>query len=496
MSGQPKVLRSVALCHSPQWRFLTLAMLRELKRKYGTAVHVYVFSDQGLKFYAKHAEPGLIDSIQVCALISDGAQRPFTGDRGALEAEARRIEQRYGVTYNEIMMTDRHIGRGFSLLAPNFPRSLQSEATDYSGVLQKFNADFAFWESEFREKRLDTMIFPQKIPGVVARTLGVPTRNLSRTRIGNLFHWAENGEFIELPRLQAVMANVPRGQPPVELATYSQYDTNRKIAIANFGWLRALRNSADWTVKFAMHRATGRSSGYQWWSSIRHYFGLPAQWREVRRLPLGTLADLQGSPFVFFAMQEEPEMSLSWQSPESWPQIAYLWQIARDLPAGVKLAVKEHIYAIGRRPHGFYRHLTDFKNVVLLDPLLPGADVVRAAGAIATITSTAGFEGAWIGKPVISLSRHSLYNFLDHVRLPDLEPGGMRAVLDDIFSGRIDLAKAAEDGARFHRALAGVSFDIGSYNMNKPSSLEPERLDEMLKSFEASFESASEPARE
>ena len=248
LSRPLRPLRSVALCHSPQWTFLILGMLRELKRKYGTVIHIYVFSDQTIKFYAKHAEPGLIDSIQVCKLISDGAQRAFAGDRDALEAEARRIEKRYGVTYNEIMMTDRHIGRGFSLLAPNFPRSLQSEAAGYEGILQKFNEDFAFWDNEFRSKRFDTMIFPQKIPGVVARALGVPTRNLTRTRIGNLFHWSENGEFIELPRLEARTAAVPPGQPPVELKVYSQYETNRQIAIANFGRLQALRNVAHWTV--------------------------------------------------------------------------------------------------------------------------------------------------------------------------------------------------------------------------------------------------------
>lgn len=492
MSPISRPLRSIALCHSTQWCFLMLAMLCEIKRQHGTAIHVYVFSERSKKFYAKHLEQGLIDSVEVCSLVSDGAQRPFVGNRDALHAEARRIEERFGATYNEIMMTDRHIGRGFSLLAPNFPRSIQSESTEYDGILQKFNEDFAFWENEFKTKRIETMVFPQKIPALVARKLGIPTRNLTRTRIGNLFHWSENGEFTELPRLEERMAKVPPGQPVVELKAYSQYETNRQIAIANFDRLRALKNAAQWTLKYGVQRLTGRTAGYQWWSTVRHYLDLPSQWRDLRKLKLGTLDDLEPSRFVFFALQEEPEMSLSWQSPESWPQVAYLWQIARDLPAGIKLAVKEHIYAVGRRPHGFYRHLMDFKNVVLLDPLLPGADVVRACGAVATITSTAGFEAAWIGKPVISLSQHNLYNFLPHVRMPDMDSGGMRGVLNDIFSGRIDLKKAADDGARFYKALGDVSFDIGIYNMSDPSVFELDRLPTLLRTFLASFESTQE----
>jgi hypothetical protein len=480
-------LRSIALCHSPQWRFLMLEVLRELKRKYAATIHVYVLSQQGTKFYANDAYKGVVDSVQVCKLISDGAQEPFTGDRAMLEAEARRIERQYGTTYNEIMMTDRHIGRGFSLLSPKFPRSLQSEATTYLGILQKFNADFAFWEKEFGEKKFDVMIFPQKIPALVARKHGVPTRNLTSSRIDRLFHWSQNGEFIELPQLEAHMATVPRGLPPVELTSYAQYVINRRIAINNFSRRRALRNTVEWTFRYLLQRLSGRSSGYRWWSTVRHYFDLCSQWREMRRLRLGTLADLQGAKFVFYALQDEPEMSLSWQSPESLPQLAYLWQIARDLPAGVMLAVKEHIFAVGHRPQEFYRHLTDFKNLVLLDPLISGADVVRAASAVATITSTAAFECALLGKPVISLSRHNLFNFLDHVRQPDLEPGGMRGVLDDIFSGRIDLEKARDDGARFKRALAELSFDIGSYDMNNPENCTAVDLKTVVAAFESSL---------
>lgn len=184
-------------------------------------------------------------------------------------------------------------------------------------------------------------------------------------------------------------------------------------------------------------------------------------------------------------------MSLSWQSPESLPQVAYLWQIARDLPAGVMLVVKEHIFGIGRRPDEFYRQLTDFKNVVLLDPLVSGADVVRAASAVATITSTAGLECALLGKPVISLSRHNLFNFLAHVRQPDLDPRGMRGVLDDIFSARTDLARAKDDGARFKRALTELSFDIGAYDTNNPERFNAVDLNTVVAALESSFEAVA-----
>jgi hypothetical protein len=486
--------RSVALCHSPQWRFLMLEILRILKKRYGCAIHVYVLAEAGVAFYKKHAEPGLVDSVTVRKLISDGAQAPFVGDEAAQAAQARAIERRYGATYNEIMMTDRHIGRGFSLLAPGFPRSRQSESTTYASILASFNADFAFWEGEFDARKIDLMIFPQKIPAVVARARGLPTRNFTRTRIGELFHWSHDGEFIEMPALAARTEATPDPGAPVELKVYGQYEINKRNTVAGFGYGRAVANAARWTLQYLQQRLSGRTSGYTWADTARYHLSIPAQWRELRALKLGTLDDLAKGPYVFFTLQEEPEMSLSWQSPESWPQLAYLWQFARDLPAGVRLAVKEHVYAIGRRPKGFYRHLCDFKNVLLVDPLLPGPDVVRGAAAVATITSTAGFEAAWIGKPVISLSRHSLYNFLDHVWQPDIHPGGLRAVFDEIFRGDFDAKKAAADGARFHKALADLSFDIGSYDMAKPERFEAGWIEAAVRALEESLADGLEKA--
>jgi hypothetical protein len=480
--------RSVAFCHSPQWRFQMLEVMRALKARNGCSIHVYVLSDQGTKFYAKHAEAGLIDSISVRKLISDGAQAKFDGDMRALMERAREIERRFRITYNEIMMTDRHIGRGFSLMAPNFPRSRQSESATYDSVVQGLTADFEYWENEFHAKRIDLVIFPQKIPSVVARKLGIPTRNFTRSRIGNLFHWSHNGEFIELPHLAARTAATPEADKPIEVRLYDQYAINKRIALKNFGYLRAMRNVCEWTAKYALQRLNRRTSGYTWASTAWHNFQVPLQWREIRRLKHASMADLAATPYVFFTLQEEPEMSLSWQSPESLPQISYLWQFARDLPAGYKLAVKEHIFGIGRRPVGFYRHIADFKNVVLVDPLLPGIDVIRGAAAVATITSTAGFEAAWIGKPVISLSRHNLYNFLDHVWQPDLHPGGLQGAFDEILDGRFDSAKAARDGARFFRALSELSFDIGDYDMAKPESFSAAAMAKAVQALEESLD--------
>ena len=89
------------------------------------------------------------------------------------------------------------------------------------------------------------------------------------------------------------------------------------------------------------------------------------------------------------------------------------------------LAVKDTYAAVGVRPDNFYDQIRAFKNVVLLDTMILG-HVIRQAELVATITGTAGFEAAVMGKPVISFGHHNIYNFLPHVRLitdeRDLKP--------------------------------------------------------------------------
>ena len=89
---------------------------------------------------------------------------------------------------------------------------------------------------------------------------------------------------------------------------------------------------------------------------------------------------------MFFPLHAEPESSLQVASPECLVQLSTITSLARDLPAGYYLAVKETYQTYGRRPSNFYDQIREFKNVVLLDMLELGLEVARRAEAVATIT--------------------------------------------------------------------------------------------------------------
>jgi hypothetical protein len=188
-----------------------------------------------------------------------------------------------------------------------------------------------------------------------------------------------------------------------------------------------------------------------------------------------TLADLSGRRFVFYPLHLEPEAALQGLSPEYLFQLGLVTAVARDLPAGTLLAVKEHVTALGRRPADFYRQIAEFKNVVLLDPLEHGVACAKAAAATVTICGSAGFEAAVMGRPVVAFGRHNIYRHLPHVR-SITDEASLGQALREALSGALPSEQSRRDGARFLQAVIERSFDMRNYSYQVLDRFEPEAV--------------------
>ena len=107
------------------------------------------------------------------------------------------------------------------------------------------------------------------------------------------------------------------------------------------------------------------------------------------------------SPYAFFPLHFEPEVSLQVFGRPFQNQIELIRNLALNLPAGMDVLVKEHPRALGFRPYSYYRKLLDIPNVKLVDPGLSTHFLIRHAALVAVISGSTGLEGAVMGKPVI-----------------------------------------------------------------------------------------------
>lgn len=470
MVDRPPVILMNA--HSLQRNFQP-HLVRELSARCGAEVHFYCNGPVHFRFYEPFLKDGTFSSLTALDHLNSVDEIP---PDDTLFERAQNWEGRCGTTFNELSLTNRHFGRGFWLGGLRNPRSHISETTNYRRMVAIILRRMDFWEAEIAEKKADLCIDGPRELIAACEALNLPFRRMLRSRYGNNFIWIEKGKYHN-PNVEPRFRELPED---VDLAVVQ--DTARTYAVARdrivdqyrYSRLPPIRLIARKICEHIYYRLIGSEKQFTayWHDEVRNMI---ATWRELRDMyqsGLPTLADVKGRPFVFFPLQGEPELSLHGNSPEFFFQLEAIAALARDLPAGVMLAVKETYFALGRRPADFYNQIRAIKNVVFLDMSEPGLEVVKQAAITATISGSPGHEAAALGKPVISFGRNNPYNFLDHVHVVE-DLGDMKELIRTLLKGPADPEKAERDGRRFQQAVIDCCFDMDNYNMitaNRPNS--------------------------
>jgi hypothetical protein len=127
-----------------------------------------------------------------------------------------------------------------------------------------------------------------------------------------------------------------------------------------------------------------------------------------------------GERYVLFPLHFQPETTTLVCAPFFVDQLSLIEDIARCLPVGVRLYVKEHFGSIGRRPLADYRRIQRVWNARLISPRANSFDLIAGADAVVTITSTMGWEAILFERPVICLGEVFYKTFPLVVRAGDI----------------------------------------------------------------------------
>ena len=121
-----------------------------------------------------------------------------------------------------------------------------------------------------------------------------------------------------------------------------------------------------------------------------------AYWRARKSLPD------PGTPVVYFPLHLQPEAQTSPMGGVFVDQHLAVEMMARTLPEGWVLLVKEHpVQRLAKRDYGFYERLGRIGNVRLVSRSTGTFALMEQCRAVATITGTAGWEALFMGKPVL-----------------------------------------------------------------------------------------------
>lgn len=120
--------------------------------------------------------------------------------------------------------------------------------------------------------------------------------------------------------------------------------------------------------------------------------------------------------FIYYPLQHEPERTILIDAPFFTNQIEIISQIAKSIPVGHKLFVKEH-WSMRRtawRERSFYKKILDLPNVKLIHPLVESNLLLKNCSMVATVTGTTALEAGFYQKPVIVFSDAG-YSYLPYI---------------------------------------------------------------------------------
>lgn len=136
--------------------------------------------------------------------------------------------------------------------------------------------------------------------------------------------------------------------------------------------------------------------------------------------------------YVYFPLHFQPEASTMSLAPFYLDQPSIIENLAKSVPSGYRIIVKEHPQMLGRRPREYYECLKSISNVVVVPPFTDNFKVIQNAKLIFTITGTAGMEGVILGKPVITLGS-VIYNQCGLVtQAGDVAPTGWAVLIREL----------------------------------------------------------------
>ena len=173
--------------------------------------------------------------------------------------------------------------------------------------------------------------------------------------------------------------------------------------------------------------------------------------------------------FILFTLHQEPERVLLIGAPFYTNQLEIIRQIAKSLPIGFKLYVKEHFSQELRewREISYYKEILEIPNVRLYHPTSNTKELIKNSFLVISISGTSALEAAFFQKPSIVMAD------LGYTILPSVQKLDSIENLPDLIKNGLDMKVDVNDLDRYLTILDEHSFDfdLKGYEMKEANFL-------------------------
>lgn len=345
------------------------------------------------------------------------------------------LEKDLGCLVTDLIQADRHLGLGFQQAGLNNPMTVNRSKASYWRTLRYIRQLDGYVEEILNKSDPSVVVTSvvadlySKLIFVKARARGIPVRMFNSLQVGSLYGWY-NDEFWNHSPLRLELQNrineINRGpQTSGDTAKLRTTNLDREPVYAthylaklksSLGFRALLKSLGQEAVRSVGHLKVKRPDRPGFLQAAKLQIRVRRQFKELARRVRQQDEDLP-KLFVLYALHKEPEASTMVKAPEFNNQLAIIDLVARSLPGGYKLVVKESMVSLGFRSDGFYEAVSELPNVHLVMPDLRASDLLSRAAAAIVITGTVGLEAARLGIPVVSFGTRNNFDPLEHVHV-------------------------------------------------------------------------------
>lgn len=418
--------RYVFVWRTNSWAGFQTQLARTLKERYGIKSVLFRYAATGgpsTKLFEFDPE----DFAEIVDLDQEMTPRPVADLPSAQEIDDQVIalERRLGRPLTDILRTDRHFGIGF-VSGATFMRSKLGHVTSHTQCLDmmlRINARLQPLLEKYRPLAImgSPGTLAQSMLIASAESMDIPMRRLVSGRQGKKCYWSEDWACTPLGLHEAyekhfdrLRAELPEDGEPLESeenVAMPPRPYTAELTLRAFHSRSTLKYLGKWFYQVSRtefgKRVRGQSfsyGNYLFRDRLKHGFQRWMWRRKTLREPR-VFSELPNDlPFVFYPLQIEPESTLFTEAQTADHQLAHIDMMAKTLPTGWHLVVKEHFAASANRPPGFWQQINGYPNVIVAATLENAEAIAQRSKAVATVNGTLGLQATIVGHPTITFS--------------------------------------------------------------------------------------------
>lgn len=423
------------------------AIALRLKETYGvTNFCAYIISERAKTFAEKQT-----DLTYTGMLIDEDVQKKYKNEKIDV-SYIRRMEEKYGIpNLWRYIYTDRTIL--MSMIGSDRPATLEYDFLfsheDIMKILQvRIKETIAFLEKE----KPDFIIFfaiglvGQMLLYHVAKKMGIRVFNTEWLRLGRKIAMTE--DYNTITGVKEIFDNTQTGGHVSSQHLNEARDiiqTFLKSGSLDIGYvMHGQKEKVTLQKRLCVYKTLLSGYFYERRSKPDTYNSPQPPWTWLRVKVMTKIRKVIGydafysqpnweEDFVFYPLHFEPEASILTIAPYAFDQVTIIENIAKSLPLHFKLYIKEHPSMLSYRKRKYYKKLLQIPNVKLVPTDLSSFEIIKHSKLVAVITGTSGWEGAILGKPVITFG-NVFFNdlpFVEHCKNPENMPSLIQRMLQD-----------------------------------------------------------------